>query len=203
MGEYVLCVVVHDDGHAVHVKAICLGHHTLAESVGDVVGAEESDDHNGDLRRNDTEHGSIPAFENSALKLDVRTLAAWEDAAGVTRLADGSLDEGVEVPAAVELILHPKTTLETQLTRPLCVDLAFQIEGSLLVCDIAGCDKEGKSDPQKECVPCEESTVVQQDSGPAYERRQNTEGCSGRCHDEFGSVPDSNDVGVCPDVEPN
>lgn len=37
---HVLGVVVHDDSHAVHVEAVGLGHHALAEAVGNVVGTK-------------------------------------------------------------------------------------------------------------------------------------------------------------------
>ena len=121
----ILCVVVHDDSHTVHIETVCLGHHTLSESVGDVIGAKQSNNHDCNLGRNDTENGGVPPFEDSTLKLDVGSLAAWKDTTGVACLADGSFNEGIEVSTAVELILDAKTTLEAKLTGPLRVDLAL------------------------------------------------------------------------------
>ena len=45
--------------------------------------------------------------------------------------------------------------------RPLLVDLPFQVESVLLVSDVTGGNEEGKTDPQHERVPGEETAVIE------------------------------------------
>ena len=139
--QYVLGVVVHDDRHGVHVQAVRLGHHALAEAVRDVVRAQQRGDHDTDLRGDDAEDDGVPAFEDGALELEVRCLAAGQDRARIARLAHGRLDERVEVAAATKLVLDAKTTRDAERARPLRVDLALEVERALLVGDVARCDE--------------------------------------------------------------
>ena len=55
-----LCVLIHDDGHTVHIESVRLWHHTLAESVGDVVAAEEGGEHDEEVDRDNGEDGGVP-----------------------------------------------------------------------------------------------------------------------------------------------
>lgn len=199
----VLGVVVHDDSHAVHVEAVGLGHHALSEAVGDVVGAEEGGEHDADLGRDDGEHDGVPPLEDGLLPLDVRALASGQDAAGVARLAAGRFYEGVEVPAALQLVLDAQTAVDADDLTPLGVDLAFQVERAFLVRDVAGRDEEGEDDPEEEGVDGEERAVVEEDAGPADEGREDAERGGDGGDDQLGAVADADDVGVGPDVEPD
>ena len=201
--KYELCVVVHDDGHAVHVESVRLRHHALAEPVRDVVRTQQTRDHDRQLRRDEGEHDDVPPLQNRLLEPDVRAFASWQDAAGVTRLTACSLDESVEVPAALQLILDPQTAVDAQRLRPLRVDLSFQVEGAFLVGDVSRRDEEGEADPEEERVPSEETAVVEEDARPANEGSDDTEGGGEGGDDEFGAVTDADDVGVGPDVEPD
>ena len=166
-----------------------------------MVGAQERDDHDRKLRGHEREHDRVPALENLALEVDVRALASGKQAARVARLADGRLDERVEVPAAVQLVLDPETAVEPEIARPLCVHLALKVERAFLVRDVPRRYKQREANPKQERVYGQERPVVQQDTGPADERREDAK-CSGdRRDDELRLVSHTNDVGVRPDIK--
>lgn len=71
-------------------------------------------------------------------------------------------------------ILDSDPAVQTKISTPLSVDLAFQVERLLLVRDVAGCDDQRKAEPQKEGVECQESPIVQQDTRKAHDGRQET-----------------------------
>lgn len=198
-----LCVVVHDDGHAVHVEAVGLRHHALAEAVRDVVRAQQARDHDGELDGHDGEDGGEPALEDGALKLEVRALASGKNATRIARLADGGLDEGVEVATAAELILNAQPAVNTEGAGPLGVELALEVERVLLVGDVPGRDEERERDPEEEGEPREEGPVVEQNAGPADERGEDGNRGGSGGDDELDAVADANDVGVRPHVEPD
>lgn len=197
----VLGVVVHDDGHAVHIKAVRLGHHALPKAVRDVVRAQQRRDHDRELRGHDHEHGRVPPLQYQPLELYVRPFAPRQQRARVARLRDGGLDERVEVPAAVELVLHAQAAVEPEVARPLRVHFSLEVERALLVGDVPRGDEQREADPEEEGVDGEEGAVVEQDAGPADERGEHGERGGDRRDDELGAVPDADDVGVRPDVE--
>ena len=198
----VLCVLVHDDGHGVHVEAVGLGHHAFTEAVGDVVGAEEAANDDGDLEGDEAKDDDVPSLEDGLFKAYVGALAAGEDAAGVTGLRDGGLDEGREVAAAPELVLDAEPAGDAKVLRPLGVDLAVEVESVLFIGDVAGDDEEGEAEPEEEGVDGEEGAVVEEDACPANEGGDDTEGSGEGGGDELGAVADADDVCVFPDVEP-
>ena len=168
-----------------------------------MVRAQERGDHEEDLCGNDAEDDGVPTFEYRALEVEVRGLAARQDAARKARLADGCLDERAEKATAVELILNAPTARNAERARPLGVDLTLEVEGTLLIGDVAGRNEDGEADPEKESVPGEEGTIVEDDAGPADERGEHSKRGSGRGDDKLGRVADTNDVGVVPEVKPD
>lgn len=166
-----------------------------------MVRAQQAGDHDRELGRDEREDDGVPALEDDALKVDVRALAPGEDAPRVARLADGRLDKGVEVAAAVELVLDAQAAVEAEVAGPLGVDLALEVECALLVGDVAWGDEEGEADPEEEGVDGEEGAVVEEDAGPADDGGDDGEGCGDGGDNELGLVADADDVGVVPDVE--
>ena len=113
----------------------------------------------------------------------------------------GGLDVRREVSTAHELILHTHPALQSKFLRPHGVQFPFQIECALFVCDVARCDEEGKAYPEHECVDGEEGAIVEEDSGPAYERSNDAQR-GGNCGDDkLGLIGYSYNVSMCPDIE--
>lgn len=168
-----------------------------------MIGAKERSDHDGDLEGNKTENAGIPTLEDSALELDIRAFASGQDTASITGLTDGGFNERVEISAALELVLYTKTAVEAKDTRPLGVDLALEVEGALLVRDIAWGNEQGETDPEEEGVPGEECAIIEEDAGPTDEGGEYAHRRSGRRDDELGHISHTNDIGVCPNIEPN
>lgn len=167
-----------------------------------MVGAQQPRHHDEDVEGDDSECDGIPAREHELLELEIMLLAPRKDAAGITRLTDGSLDERTEITTAFELVLDPQSSLRTEVAGPLGVDLALEVECPALVGDVAGGDEEGKAEPEHECENGEERTVVEQDAGPSDEGCEDTEGGGHGGEDELGAVANTDDVSVGPDVEP-
>lgn len=164
-----LCVIVHDNRHAVHAQSIRLRHHALPEAVGNVVRAQKRGEDARNVHGDDGEGDDVPAFEHRLLELEVVVLAARQDAARIAGLAGSGLNEGREVAAAVELVLDAQTTGEPEHARPLRVDLALQVERAALVREVARGGDHGEHDPEQNVVDGEEATVVEEDAGPAEE----------------------------------
>jgi hypothetical protein len=134
-----LGVLFHDESHAIHIETISLWHHAFAETVSDMVRAEEGNDHDSYLQRHQTERDEIPSPKHETLEIQIELLAAWQGTARVASLADGSLDVRREITTALELVLNSETSIGTEIARPLGVDFAFKVERALLVCEIAWC----------------------------------------------------------------
>ena len=82
------------------------------------------------------------------------------------------------------------------------VELSFQVESALLVSDVTGSDEEGKTDPQKEGVPGEETAIVEENTSPADQGGYDAHrGGDGR-NDKLLRVSDSDNIGSIPDKEP-
>jgi len=113
------------------------------------------------------ESNDEPPVQDDTLIPHVGTLATRKDSPRVTSLGDCGQDERTEVSTTFELILDRQTTGGTNVLGPLLVDLSLQIERALLVRNVAGSNEEGETDPQQEGVPGEETTIVEEDSGPA------------------------------------
>ena len=94
------CIVLHDNRHGAEIEAISLRHHSLSETVGNMVGAQKRRYHNRNMDWNQGEYGCIPTFEDETLELEVRELATGQNAPGVARLADRGLNEWRKVSTA-------------------------------------------------------------------------------------------------------
>jgi len=134
--------------------------------------------------------------------LHIRQLASREDAPCITGLADCGLYERAKVAATPQLILDSEPALRPQARRPLCVDLAFEIEGTMFISEVAGYEHECKCDPGEEGVPGQEATVVKEDTGPADDGGEDTYAGGDGGKDEFRVVARAYDIGVFPNVEP-
>ena len=87
--------------------------------------------------------------------------------------------------------------------RPLLVKLPFKAESALLVSDVTGGNEEGKTDPQQECVPGEETAIVEENTSPADQGGHDAQQGSDRRNDELLRVSDSDNVNSIPDEEPH
>lgn len=132
-----------------------------------MVRTEESRDHDEEVEWDQSEGDSKPPLQDDTLVPHVKTLATWKNSPRVAGLGDGGQYERTKISAALELILDRQTTRGPEVLRPLLVELAFQVESPFLVGDVTGGDEEGKTDPQQERVPGEETAVVEKDSCPA------------------------------------
>ena len=75
----ILCVVVHDHRHTVHVETVRLGHHSLTETVCYMIAAQKSGEDSTNLEGNKAEGSRVPTLEDESLEFDIRRLAARED----------------------------------------------------------------------------------------------------------------------------
>jgi len=196
------CVIIHYHRHGVEIEAISLGHHTLPEAVGDVVGAQEAGKHDTDLEGDEDENCVVPSLEDEALKLQVWQLASGQDTPRVTRLGDGGFDEWGKVTAALELVLDAHATFGTESLGPLVTDLSLEVESAPLVGNVAGDDHESECDPGEEGIPCEEAAIIEENAGPAHDGGKDTDGGSEGGDNEFWPVAYADDVGMLPDIEP-
>lgn len=145
-----------------------------------MIRAEEGGDHARKLERDKRERNGVPGSEDITLKAHVTSLASGQVRARVASLGHGRLNEGVEVSAAVQLVLDTKTPGKADAGRPLRIDLSLEVEGLLLVGNVSGGDKETKRNPKEECVNSQESAVVEQNSRPADQRSKQAEGGGNR-----------------------
>ena len=88
------------------------------------------------------------------------------------------------------------------MTRPLSIDLAFQVECASFIGDISRDNEENKGNPEKECVDCQKRTVVHEDTSPAYESRENSNASSQRRYNQLRAITNTDNVGMSPNVEP-
>lgn len=167
-----------------------------------MVRAEKSSDDNQKLGGNENETDGVPAFEHLALELEIVKLAAWQRRASITCLRNGRLNERAVIAAASKLVLNPQPAFRTEILGPLLVDLALEIEFSSFVGDVPRRGVERKDDPEQEGIHGEEGPIVKQDARPSDDGRQDSQTGSDGRYDELWAIPDANDVGVGPDVEP-
>ena len=86
--------------------------------------------------------------------------------------------------------------------RPLLIELSFQVESAFLVGDVTGGDEEGKTDPQQEGVPREETTVVEENASPADQGGYDTHRGGNGGRNELLLVSTSDNIRSIPDKEP-
>jgi len=197
-----ICVIVHDNSHAVQTESIRLGHHALSEPIRHMIRAKEPGDHDTKVNWDKAECDRKPFPQDNPLKVEEALLASREDSPRVASLADSRLDEWAEVPATAQPVLDAETTEGPEVSRPLGVDLPFEVERFLLVSDVSGGDHECEDDPEQEGVYGKEGAIVEQNTGPSDDGGDDPEeGCHSR-ENEFGSVGYADDVGACPDIKP-
>lgn len=144
----------------------------------------------------------IPPLQRRTLKLHIRILTPRKHTPRITKLTRRRLYKRVKIPTTPQLVLNPQSPLGAEHATPLRVDLALEVERARLVGDVPRRDDEPEGDPEEERVACEEAAVVEQDSGPPQKGGEYADGSGDRREDELGAVPDADNVGVCPDVEP-
>jgi len=170
-----LGIVVHDNSHAAEIETIGFGHHSLSESVRNVVRAEKGRNHACELEGDKRKRDNVPVGKDSALKSHVAALASGKVRTRVASLGNGRLYEGAEVSTAVELVLDTQTPSETDAGRPLSIDLSLEVEGLLLVGDVSGSDEKAERDPKEKGIDSQESAVVEQNSRPTDQRGKQAE----------------------------
>lgn len=102
-----LSIVIHDNGHAIHIQPISFGHHAFSESVSDVVRTKEGRNDDEDMKSDDGKDDGEPSKEDGTLVSHIRKLATRENTACVTGCSHGGFDERAEVAATLELVLDP------------------------------------------------------------------------------------------------
>jgi len=154
------------------------------------------------MNGSDAKCSGIPPFQDHPLELHISQFTAREYAPRITSLTDGSFDEGVEITATLKLVLYAQPTCCTEITRPLSVDLAFEVEGVLFVGDVSRHDDENEGYPKKESVYRKECAVVEKDTCPAEEGCDDSE-CRGQGgNDKFRSIANPYDISFLPNIEP-
>ena len=88
------------------------------------------------------------------------------------------------------------------MTRPLCVNLAFQVECASFISDISRNNQENERNPEKERVDCQKRSVVHEDTRPSNERSENPYASSQSGYDQLGAITNTDDVRMVPNVEP-
>lgn len=87
-------VTVHDERERSEIESVLLGRESLSEPVGDVVGREEGDDHDGELDGDKRERDDEPPTEEHVLEPEEGSLAAWDRSPRVTGRRDSGFYEG-------------------------------------------------------------------------------------------------------------
>jgi hypothetical protein len=183
--QYLRGVLVQKLSRASLIQSVLLRNDTLAQSIGDVVGAEEPNDDHGDLCGYEGKGGGVPSLHRSSFKLEVLGFATGKDRSRVAGVGRHRFDERRVVATAVELhrqdvyqrvalgyisegrasvayrILDPDSPVQAEVSTPLSVDLPFQIEGLFLVGDVSGCDDQREAEPEEERVERQEGPVVE------------------------------------------
>ena len=103
----------------------------------------------------------------------------------------------------MELILDTKPIVDGEVTTPLRVDFAVEIEIPPLEGHIPRNYEEGEAYPKGESVNGEKGAVVKEDAGPADYRRDDAEASSDCGGDEFAAVAYSDDICMFPDIKPS
>jgi len=194
-------ILVHNDGHTTQTETVRLWHHSLSEPVGHMVRTKEGGDNAEELEGYESKGNGVPTPEDQSFELDIRTLASREKTSRIASLANSRLHKWREVATTPKLILDAQTPVNAENSRPLGVNLPFQVERSLSVSYVTWCDQECKRDPEKEGVNRKECTIVKKDAGPANEGCNNTKARSQKGESKFHRVTHSNNVGVVPDIE--
>lgn len=98
-----------------------------------MVRAKQSSDDAEQLHGDQRERRDVPLLQQEPLEPQIRTFATGQLTPSIASLADGSLNERVEVAAAAELVLDAQATEDAERARPLGVDFAFEVEGDAFV----------------------------------------------------------------------
>lgn len=168
-----------------------------------MIRAQKARKHRRQLQRHEAERDRVPPHQDHLLELQEPVLAARQDRARVASVAHCRFHERAEVSTTVELILNAETPVEAESLTPLRVDLAFEVEGALLVSDVAGSHEKSESRPEKEVVDCEERAVIEEDARPANEGCDDADAGRESRNDEFRSIPNAHDVRAVPNIEPS
>jgi len=153
--------------------------------------------------RHEVKHRRIPPLQHFPLEIQVLQFTAREDTSRIARLTDGGSHERREVPTAAQHVLDAQSASHSKALRPLCVDLALEIECSPFVGEVTGGEEENEDNPEEESVNGEEGTIVEEESGPPDETGEDSETTGKGGHDKFGTVPNANNIRSFQNVEPN
>ena len=141
-----------------------------------MVRAEQRGDDDPDLCRDKGEGDGEPSRENVSLELQVSVLAAGEVAAGETQWRLRRLDIRREIPTTLQGVLDTESTFRAEVSGPLEVDLALEVERLLLVRHVSWRDDQCEADPKHQGVDGEEGSVVEHDARVTNERGEGHDG---------------------------
>ena len=102
----------------------------------------------------------------------------------------------------MKTVLNAQSTNCTEVSRPLGVELSFQVESALFVGEVPWRDEECEADPEKERVESKERAIVKEDASPAKDGGDCCCCCRCRGENELGTVTRANDVSTFKDVKP-
>lgn len=117
-----------------------------------MVGAQERNDGGHRLARHESKASDIPPLHQEPLEPDIRLFAPRQLRAGMARLRNSSFNERRKVSTALEFILDAQPPEDAELTRPLSVDFALEVEGDAFIGEVAWDDEECECDPAEEGV---------------------------------------------------
>lgn len=100
------------------------------------------------------------------------------------------------------MVLNPEAPVGAKRTRPLGVDLALKVERPAFVSDVPWSDQEREANPEHECVNGKEGAIVKKNTRPSNKGRDDAEGCGQSGEDELGTVANTHNISVGPDIEP-
>jgi hypothetical protein len=113
------------------------------------------------MKRYDRERDLVPLAKHDLFEIEISMLAPGEDAPCITSLANGRLDKGAKVSAALQTVLYAQATLITELAGPLGIDLSLEVKRAPAISDVTWNDEQREADPEKEGVDGEERAVVE------------------------------------------
>lgn len=110
-----------------------------------------------------------------SFQFEILVFAPGEITSSITKWTLGRFDIWRKVSTASKRVLDPQSTVCTQISRPLEVDLSFQVESLLLVSHVSRSDGQGEAEPEEERVDGKESPVVEDNPGVSDDRGQGDE----------------------------
>lgn len=135
-----------------------------------MVGAQQARKDRRHLQWHQRKRDSVPTRKDHLLEVQERVLAPMEKTSGKARLRECCLNKGRVITTTLEFVLYAQTAVRFEETRPLVVDLAFEVECAGFIGHVAGSYEHAEAYPEEEGVYGEESAIIEEDAAPSDER---------------------------------